>query len=226
MNCNMASIAENINSLKKQVPENVQLIAVSKTKAPALLLEAYASGQRLFGENYVQELTEKHAVLPADIEWHFIGHLQSNKVKYIAPFVHWIHGVDSLRLLREISKQASKHNRIIHCMLQVHIASEESKFGFSADEIRQECSLFDASEFPNIALCGLMGMASFTTDVAVIRSEFNHLKTLFDELQHGPFQHVRTFTALSMGMSSDWPIAVEEGSTMIRVGSAIFGTRN
>ena len=226
MNCNMATIAENINSLKKQVPENVQLIAVSKTKAPALLLEAYASGQRLFGENYVQELTEKHAVLPADIEWHFIGHLQSNKVKYIAPFVHWIHGVDSLRLLREISKQATKHNRVIHCMLQVHIASEESKFGFSADEIRQECSLFDASEFPHIALCGLMGMASFTTDVDVIRSEFKHLKTLFDELQQGPFQHVRTFTALSMGMSSDWPIAVEEGSTMIRVGSAIFGTRN
>lgn len=226
MNCNMVTIAENIHSLKKQIPENVQLIAVSKTKPPELLLEAYASGQRRFGENYVQELTEKHAILPADIEWHFIGHLQSNKVKYIAPFVHWIHGVDSLRLLREISKQASKHNRVIHCMLQVHISSEESKFGFSADEIRQECSVFDASEFPNIALCGLMGMASFTTDLTLIRSEFHSLKTLFDELQRGPFQHVRTFTDLSMGMSSDWPIAVEEGSTMIRVGSTIFGSRN
>ena len=222
----MASIAENINELREQLPSQVRLIAVSKTKPVSDLREAYDAGQRTFGENYVQELTEKQPLLPADIEWHFIGHLQSNKVKYIAPFVQWIHGVDSLKLLKEISKQAVKNNRTIQCLLQVHIAKEESKFGFSADELRAELQTFDPSDYPGIAVAGLMGMASFTSDEALIRSEFKTLKQVFDELASGPFNNLPSFKELSMGMSSDWKIAVEEGSTLIRVGSSIFGSRN
>jgi pyridoxal phosphate enzyme (YggS family) len=222
----MASIAENINELREQLPSQVRLIAVSKTKPVSDLREAYDAGQRIFGENYVQELTEKQPLLPADIEWHFIGHLQSNKVKYIAPFVQWIHGVDSLKLLKEISKQAVKNNRTIQCLLQVHIAKEESKFGFSAEELRAELQTFDPSDYPGIAVAGLMGMASFTSDEALIRSEFKTLKQVFDELASGPFNNLPSFKELSMGMSSDWKIAVEEGSTLIRVGSSIFGNRN
>jgi len=222
----MASIAENINELREQLPSQVRLIAVSKTKPVSDLREAYDAGQRTFGENYVQELTEKQPLLPADIEWHFIGHLQSNKVKYIAPFVQWIHGVDSLKLLKEISKQAVKNNRTIQCLLQVHIAKEESKFGFSAEELRAELQTFDPSDYPGIAVAGLMGMASFTSDEALIRSEFKTLKQVFDELASGPFNNLPSFKELSMGMSSDWKIAVEEGSTLIRVGSSIFGSRN
>jgi pyridoxal phosphate enzyme (YggS family) len=222
----MASIAENINELREQLPSQVRLIAVSKTKPVSDLREAYDAGQRIFGENYVQELTEKQPLLPADIEWHFIGHLQSNKVKYIAPFVQWIHGVDSLKLLKEISKQAVKNNRTIQCLLQVHIAKEESKFGFSAEELRTEVQTFDPSDYPGIAVAGLMGMASFTSDEALIRSEFKTLKQVFDELASGPFNNLPSFKELSMGMSSDWKIAVEEGSTLIRVGSSIFGSRN
>jgi pyridoxal phosphate enzyme (YggS family) len=222
----MASIAENINELREQLPSHVRLIAVSKTKPVSDLREAYDAGQRIFGENYVQELTEKQPLLPPDIEWHFIGHLQSNKVKYIAPFVQWIHGVDSLKLLKEISKQAVKNNRTIQCLLQVHIAKEESKFGFSAEELRAELQTFDPSDYPGIALAGLMGMASFTSDEALIRSEFKTLKQVFDELASGPFNNLPSFKELSMGMSSDWKIAVEEGSTLIRVGSYIFGSRN
>jgi pyridoxal phosphate enzyme (YggS family) len=174
----------------------------------------------------VQELTEKQPLLPPDIEWHFIGHLQSNKVKYIAPFVQCIHGVDSLKLLKEISKQAVKNNRTIQCLLQVHIAKEESKFGFSAEELRAELHTFDHSDYPGIALAGLMGMASFTSDETLIRSEFKTLKQVFDELASGPFNNLPSFKELSMGMSSDWKIAVEEGSTLIRLGSSIFGSRN
>jgi hypothetical protein len=222
----MVSIAENINELREQLPSQVRLIAVSKTKPVSDLREAYDAGQRIFGENYVQELTEKQPLLPPDIEWHFIGHLQSNKVKYIAPFVQSIHGVDSFKLLKEISKQAVKNNRTIHCLLQVHIAKEESKFGFSADELRAELQTFDPSDYPGIALAGLMGMASFTSDEALIRSEFKTLKQVFDELASGPFNNLPSFKELSMGMSSDWKIAVEEGSTLIRVGSSIFGRRN
>jgi len=222
----MGSIAENINELREQLPSQVRLIAVSKTKPVSDLREAYDAGQRIFGENYVQELTEKQPLLPPDIEWHFIGHLQSNKVKYIAPFVQSIHGVDSFKLLKEISKQAVKNNRTIHCLLQVHIAKEESKFGFSADELRAELQTFDPSDYPGIALAGLMGMASFTSDEALIRSEFKTLKQVFDELASGPFNNLPSFKELSMGMSSDWRIAVEEGSTLIRVGSSIFGRRN
>jgi hypothetical protein len=226
MNFEMASIAENINNLRKELPSHVRLIAVSKTKPVSDLQQAYNAGQRIFGENYVQELTEKQPQLPADIEWHFIGHLQSNKVKYIAPFVHCIHGVDSFKLLKEISKQAAKNNRTIHCLLQIHIAVEESKFGFSAEELRDELQFFNPSDYPGITLAGLMGMASFTTDETLIRSEFKTLKNVFDELKVGPFKNLASFTELSMGMSSDWKIAVEEGSTMIRVGSSIFGSRN
>ncbi|MFM9004804.1 MAG: YggS family pyridoxal phosphate-dependent enzyme [Flavobacteriales bacterium] len=222
----MASIAENIHLLRQQIPSHIRLIAVSKTKPVADILEAYQAGQRLFGENYVQEITEKQPLLPSDIEWHFIGHLQSNKVKYIAPFVHCIHGVDSFKLLKEISKQAAKNNRIISCLLQVHIANEESKFGFDLEELKLACQSFDPSDYPGVVLSGLMGMASFTDDTLIIRSEFETLNTLFVELKRGAFASLPSFSELSMGMSSDWPIAVKEGSTLIRVGSSIFGSRN
>jgi pyridoxal phosphate enzyme (YggS family) len=226
MSSEMPSIAENIVHLKDSIPQGVQLIAVSKTKPAELIVEAYNAGQRAFGENYVQEIIEKQPLLPADIEWHFIGHLQSNKVKYIAPFVHWIHGVDSFKLLKEISKQAIKHNRTINCLLQVHIAQEESKFGFDSAALLHECESFNPSDYPCVALSGLMGMASFTDDETLLRTEFRLLKSTFETLQNGVFGEMTTFRELSMGMSSDWKLAVEEGSTMIRVGSSIFGSRN
>jgi pyridoxal phosphate enzyme (YggS family) len=225
MSSDMNSIAENIEQLRKQLPANVRLIAVSKTKPVSDILEAYQAGQRLFGENYVQEITEKQPLLPQDIEWHFIGHLQSNKVKYIAPFVYCIHGVDSFKLLREISKQASKNNRVIHCLLQVHIAQEESKFGFGIEELLQECEAFNPSEYPGVQLSGLMGMASFTDDQTILQREFQQLKSTFETLRNGIFRDLTTFCELSMGMSSDWKLAIDEGSTMIRVGSSIFGSR-
>jgi len=226
MSSDMASIADNIQRLQKELPSHVRLIAVSKTKPVSDLQEAYDAGQRIFGENYVQELTEKHPLLPSDIEWHFIGHLQSNKVKYIAPFVHCIHGVDSFKLLKEISKQAVKNNRTIQCLLQVHIAQEESKFGFSAAELIEQSSSFNPQEYPGVELCGLMGMASFSDDQQLVRTEFQHLKSTFDTLQSGAFSSLSSFRQISMGMSGDWKMAIEEGSTMIRVGSAIFGSRN
>jgi len=226
MSSEMNAITENLSALKQEMPQGVLLIAVSKTKPVALLQEAYQAGQRPFGENYVQELVEKQPQLPADIDWHFIGHLQSNKVKYIAPFVHCIHGVDSFKLLKEISKQAVKNGRTIQCLLQVHIASEETKFGFSPDELRTEAAFFQPADYPSVELSGLMGMASFTEDESQIRSEFKSLKGLFDELKSGAFSALASFNQLSMGMSSDWKIAVNEGSTMIRVGSSIFGSRN
>jgi len=226
MSSDMASIAENIQRLQKELPSHVRLIAVSKTKPVSDLQEAYDAGQRIFGENYVQELTEKQPLLPADIEWHFIGHLQSNKVKYIAPFVHCIHGVDSFKLLKEISKQAVKNNRTIQCLLQVHIAQEESKFGFTPAELLEQSSSFKSQDYPGIELCGLMGMASFSDDQQLVRSEFQHLKSTFDALKSGAFSSLPRFGEISMGMSGDWKMAIEEGSTMIRVGSAIFGSRN
>jgi len=226
MSSDMASIAENIEQLRKQLPAHVRLIAVSKTKPVSALLEAYGGGQRLFGENYVQEIMEKQPLLPHDIEWHFIGHLQSNKVKYIAPFVHCIHGVDSFKLLKEISKQASKNNRVIHCLLQVHIAQEESKFGFDSEELVRECESFIPSDYPGVVLSGLMGMASFTEDESILQREFSQLKWTFETLRNRIFRNLSTFRELSMGMSSDWKLAVSEGSTMIRVGSSIFGSRN
>jgi PLP dependent protein len=226
MSCKMTSISENIARLKEQIPQGVKLIAVSKTKSVQQIMEAYNSGQSLFGENYVQELIEKQPQLPGDIEWHFIGHLQSNKVKYIAPFVYCIHGVDSFKLLKEISKQAMKNNRVIRCLLQVHIAREESKFGFSTDELRAEIKMYNATEYAGIELIGLMGMASFTGNEEDIREEFKALHQQFIELKQSTLSTSPVFTELSMGMSSDWPIAAAEGSTMIRVGSAIFGSRN
>jgi len=212
------SISENIKNIKSQIPKHVTLIAVSKTKPNDMLLEAYNEGQRDFGENYVQELVDKHEQLPKDIHWHFIGHLQSNKVKYIAPFVYLIHGIDSFSLLKEINKQALKNNRVIDCLLQIYIAQEETKFGLDFNEASQ---IFHSNEFKdlkNIAIKGFMAMASNTDDKAQIRKEFNSLKEF--SLQYPDMK------ILSFGMSSDYQLAIQEGSSMIRVGSSIFGERN
>lgn len=199
--------------------KQVTLVAVSKTKPVADIEVLYALGQRDFGENYVQELVDKQAQLPPDIHWHFIGHLQSNKVKYIAPFVHLIHGVDSLKLLKEIDKQAVKNNRIIHCLLQVHIASEETKFGMDENELTE--AIQQLNLFPNVKVCGLMGMASFSDDENKLRTEFNTLHAL---LQKSAISH-QPSAILSMGMSGDYKMAIEEGSTMVRIGSLLFGAR-
>jgi len=198
---------------------SVTLVAVSKTKPVEDIKALYDAGQKDFGENYVQELVDKQAVLPNDIRWHFIGHLQSNKVKYIAPFVHLIHGVDSLKLLKEIDKQAAKNNRIIDCLLQVHIATEETKFGMDEQELKD--TIEQLSSFPNVRVRGLMGMASFTDDQEKVRSEFISLHNIFKQsvMNHQPS------AILSMGMSGDYTIAIEEGSTMVRIGSLLFGAR-
>lgn len=219
------SIKENLLKIKNSIPEQVTLVAVSKTKPNEAILEAYQAGQRVFGENKVQELTEKYESLPKDIEWHMIGHLQTNKVKYIAPFVSLIHGIDSLKLLKEVNKRAKQNNRIINCLLQIHIAEEDTKFGFDENEVKD---LLDCDEFKgleNVKIIGLMGMATFTVDESQIRREFKSLKSLFNQLKT-----LNTFnfqlSTLSMGMSGDYKIAIEEGSSMVRVGSAIFGERN
>jgi len=212
------SISENISEIKSQIPNNVTLVAVSKTKPNDALLEAYNSGQRDFGENYVQELVDKQNELPKDINWHFIGHLQSNKVKYIAPFVYLIHGVDSLKLLTEINKEALKNSRIINCLLQLYIAKEETKFGLNFEEATELLSSKEFSELKNISIKGFMAMASNTDDVEQIKNEFrsaNIYKMKFSN-----------FPILSIGMSSDYELAIKEGSTLIRVGSKIFGERN
>lgn len=219
------SIKNNLNNISNTIPESVTLIAVSKTQPVSSILEAYQAGQRAFGENKIQEMAEKFDILPKDIEWHMIGHLQSNKVKYMAHFVHLIHGVDSFKTLTEINKQALKHNRIINCLLEVKIASEETKFGLSFAEAEQLLKSEELINVKNINIVGLMGMASFTEDAEVIRNEFKSLKIFFDSLQKYKSFNVNP-TILSMGMSGDYNIAIEEGSTMIRVGSAIFGSRN
>lgn len=218
---------EKYNAIITELGSKVTLVAVSKTKPIEDIQALYDLGQRDFGENYVQELVEKYEQLPKDIRWHFIGHLQSNKVKYIAPFVHLIHGVDSFNLLKEINKQAVKNNRIIDCLLQVHIAKEETKFGFEAHELKQlhDTSTGSVHELKNVNIIGLMGMASFTTDKDLIRKEFAELKKCFDantQLSTFNFQ----LSTLSMGMSSDYKIALQEGSTMVRIGSLLFGERN
>jgi hypothetical protein len=206
--------------------KNVALIAVSKTKPVEDILELYNLGQRDFGENYVQELVEKYEQLPKDIRWHFIGHLQSNKVKYIAPFVSLIHSVDSEKLLKEINKEARKNNRIVDCLLQVYIAKEESKFGLNEEELQALITrISDTNSFKNISVKGLMGMASFTGDKEVVRKEFRHLKSLFDEYSSFNLQP-STFSILSMGMSADFEMAIEEGSNMVRIGSLLFGKRD
>ena len=211
------SIRENIQYIKSAIPLNVTLIAVSKTKPNDMLLEAYDVGQKDFGENYVQELVDKYEQLPKDINWHFIGHLQSNKVKYIVPFVYLIHGVDSLNLLKEINKQAQKTNRIVNCLLQLYIAKEETKFGFSFEEATSLLNSEVLKELKNISIKGFMGMASNTTNEEQIKKEFSSLKAF--SLQ---FPEYKT---LSFGMSSDYLLAIKEGSTMIRIGSSIFGER-
>lgn len=210
-------------SIKEELG-SVTLVAVSKTKPVEDIQALYDLGQRDFGENYVQELVDKQAVLPADIRWHFIGHLQSNKVKYIAPFVHMIHGVDSLKLLKEIQKQALKNNRVIDCLLQVHIAQEETKFGMDEAEITEVQGLIHA--FTNLRICGLMGMASFTEDTEKVREEFSYLRKVFISLRESSAVSREYFTVLSMGMSGDYKIAMEEGSTMVRIGSLLFGARS
>ena len=215
-------ITENIANFKKKIPENVTLVAVSKTKPISDLQEAYNAGQRIFGENKVQEMVEKYDALPKDIQWHMIGHLQRNKVKYMAHFVNLIHGVDSLKTLGEINKQAAKHDRIIKCLLQASIADEETKFGLTFDEIKVILESKEIAAMKNIAIVGLMGMATFTENETQINSEFSSLKNLFDDLKKSN----PTLEILSMGMSGDYEIAIKNGSTMIRVGSSIFGHRN
>jgi hypothetical protein len=220
------SIAENIDQVKANLPVQVQLVAVSKTKPAALLMEAYAHGQRAFGENKVQELAWKFEELPKDIEWHFIGHMQTNKVKYIAPFVHLIHGVDSFKLLKTIDAEAKKVNRIIPCLLQFHIAEEETKFGLSMDEVAEMLKSDEFHHLKNIQISGVMGMATYTDDEKQIRKEFANLKTIFETLKSAYFSESPEFREISMGMSGDYRIAVEEGSTMVRIGSTIFGERS
>lgn len=221
------SIAENISKFKQEIgPYNAQLIAVSKTKPNEDLLQAYEAGQLDLGENKVQELTQKHEELPKEIRWHMIGHLQRNKVKYIAPFVYLIHAVDSLRLLVEINKQAEKNNRVIDCLLQIYIAKEESKFGLDDKELDDLLNSQEFAEMKHIRIVGLMGMATNTENEATVRKEFKELKALFDQLKNEINSDKVIMKELSMGMTGDYKIALEEGSTMIRVGSAIFGSRN
>lgn len=218
-------ISEKIKELNASLPKNVCLIAVSKTKPVSALQKAYDAGQRHFGENKVQELCEKQECLPSDIHWHLIGHLQSNKVKYIAPFVHLVHSVDSLKLLAEINKQALKNKRIIDVLLQFHIAKEETKFGLNLEEANNFLSSEDFKDFKNVRIVGVMGMASFVEDEIQIRNEFRELKSIFSAIKQRYFSEDESFKEISMGMSGDYPLAIEEGSTMIRVGSSIFGGR-
>ena len=222
----MSDISEHLKQVLNNLPSRVKLIAVSKTKPVEAIEEAYKVGQRVFGENRVQELVEKYEALPKDIEWHLIGHLQTNKVKYVAPFVAMIHGVESLRLLDTINKEGEKNGRVIPCLLQFHIAEEETKFGLDEAEAIVLLESENYGRMKNIHIVGVMGMATFTEDSKQIRKEFHHLKTIFDDLKQNYFSHDPAFKELSMGMSGDYPIAVEEGSTMVRVGSSIFGYRN
>ena len=216
------SIATNLHAIKKILPDTVTLVAVSKTKSNEEILEAYNSGHRVFGENKIQEITQKWEALPKDIQWHMIGHVQRNKVKYMAEFVSLIQGVDSLKLLMEINKQAKKYNRKISCLMQMHIAEEDTKFGLDMSELDAIINSEDFSQFENIKIVGLMGMATFTSDENQIRKEFKHLKCIFDELKN----LLPDISILSMGMSGDYTIALEEGSNMVRIGSSIFGSRN
>ena len=219
-------IKENLNIVRSTIPANVTLIAVSKTKPVSDLQEAYDAGQRIFGENKALEMRDKYQELPKDIKWHFIGHLQTNKIKYIAPFVTLIHAIDSLSLLEAVNKEAIKNNRIINCLLQFHIAQEETKFGLDIEEAKALLESDVFKDLKNINICGVMGMATFTDDTAQVRNEFKTLKNIFDFLKEKYFVDNDEFKEISMGMSDDYPIAVEEGATMVRVGSKIFGARN
>jgi pyridoxal phosphate enzyme (YggS family) len=220
------SIQNNLQSIQASLPEKVTLVAVSKTKPVSDLMEAYEAGQRIFGENKIQEMTEKWEAMPKDIQWHMIGHVQSNKVKYMAPYVHLIHGVDSLKLLQEINKQAQKNNRIIDCLLQVYIAEEESKFGLDEKEVNEilEYVQNDKNEMNHVRIVGLMGMATFTNNPVQVEKEFSRLKTIFDSYSDLNTNNCQLNT-LSMGMSGDYALAIKCGSTMVRIGSSIFGGR-
>ncbi|RKD88452.1 YggS family pyridoxal phosphate-dependent enzyme [Mangrovibacterium diazotrophicum] len=220
------SIADKITELKNELEPKVTLVAVSKTKPNEAILEAYEAGQRVFGENKVQELTAKYDELPKDIEWHFIGHLQTNKVKYIAPFVSLLHGVDSLKLLKTVDKEGQKNNRKIPVLLQFHIAEEETKFGLNQEEARELLSSSDFAGLDWVDVRGVMGMATYTDDETQIRREFHQLKNIFEQLKQEFFGDKNSFSEISMGMSGDYKLAVAEGSTMVRVGSSIFGERN
>lgn len=216
------SIQKNLANIQESIPQHVTLVAVSKTKPVSDLLEAYEAGQRIFGENKIQEMTQKWEEMPKDIQWHMIGHVQRNKVKYMAEYVALIHGVDTLKLLKEIDKQAKKHDRIISCLLQVHIAEEDTKFGFDEVELLQLTENPEFLQLQNISVTGLMGMATFTDDKDQIRREFKTLKVLYDSIS----AKIPSMNTLSMGMSGDYHIAMVEGSTMVRIGSSIFGARN
>ena len=220
------SIAEEIKQITANLPEGVKLIAVSKFHPVEAVMEAYDAGQRLFGENKVQEMTAKHEALPTDIQWHFIGHLQTNKVKYIAPFVAMTHSIDSLHLLIEVNRQAEKAGRIIDCLLQLHIAHEDTKFGMTFDECRAFLQDRAWKQLKHVRICGLMGMGTNTDDMEQVDREFASLQSFFQELKDSWFKDEPAFKELSMGMTGDFEVAVEEGATMIRVGTAIFGARN
>jgi len=215
------SIKNKLQNIKLNLPKNITLVAVSKTKPVELLNEAYDQGQRIFGENKVQEMVDKFEKMPKDIKWHMIGHLQTNKVKYIASFVSLIHGVDSLKLLREINKQATKHNRVIDCLIQIKIATEDTKFGMSLNDLQLLLKSDEFKTLDNIRIKGLMGMASFTTDNLQIESEFKYLKSIFDQIK----KKYSDIEILSMGMSNDYKLATKYGSNMVRIGSHIFGSR-
>lgn len=216
------SIQQNLNKIKAEIPDHVTLVAVSKTKPVSDLMQAYEAGQRIFGENKIQEMVEKHELMPKDIEWHMIGHVQRNKVKYMAPFVRLIHGVDNIKLLEEINKQAMKHNRVIDCLLQIKIASEDSKFGTTLQNAKNILNSKAYAECQHVNIIGVMGMATFTNNNAQIKCEFDKLKEGYDELKTSN----STLKIISMGMSGDYKLAIHCGSTMVRVGSSIFGSRN
>jgi pyridoxal phosphate enzyme (YggS family) len=218
-------ISENLKKIQESIPTHVTLVAVSKTKPVEALTEVYNAGQRIFGENKVQEMCDKYDEMPKDIQWHLIGHLQTNKVKYIAPFVALIHSIDSFKLLEEINKQALKNNRVIDCLLQFHIAQEETKFGLSEKEASELITSNEFKLMKNVRIVGVMGMASFTEDNESVRNEFQSLKKIFTNLKNKFFSKEDCFKEISMGMSGDYLLAIEEGSTMVRVGSSIFGAR-
>ena len=219
-------IKDNLEKIRATVPEGVTWVAVSKTKPVSDIQEAYEAGQRVFGENYPQEMRDKHEVLPTDIQWHFIGHLQTNKIKYIIPFVTLIHSIDTANLLEAVNKEARKHDRVVDCLLQFHIALEETKFGLDLEEARQLLDSDAFKQMENVRICGVMGMGTFTDNMDEVRKEFKHLKSIFETLKQEYFADQPQFKEISMGMSEDYPIAIEEGATMIRVGSKIFGPRN
>jgi PLP dependent protein len=221
----MSEIAANISSLKQKIPSSVKLVAVSKTKPASDILIAYNTGQRRFGENRVQEILNKKDQLPSDIEWHLIGHLQSNKVKFIVPFISMIQSVDSFRLLMTINSEAQKVKRVVDCLLQIHIAEEDTKFGFSLNELDEMTDSHEFATLKNVRICGIMGMATFTDNAGQVRKEFNYLSKCFNDLKSRYFTEVSEFREISMGMSGDYEIAIQEGSTIVRIGSLIFGER-